>query len=40
MGEFKEGMKSGKGKFFYNNNRFYDGSFSKDVRNGEGTIVD
>ena len=40
IGQFKNGLKSGKGKFFYKNHRYYDGFFAADVRNGQGTIID
>ena len=40
MGQFKKGIKCGKGRFFYNNNRYYEGTFAEDVRNGEGAIID
>ena len=40
VGQFKNGLKSGRGKYFYNNHRYYEGMFAADVRNGEGVIVD
>jgi hypothetical protein len=40
VGEFKRGVKSGKGRFYYSNNRYYEGTFVGDVRNGDGVVVD
>jgi hypothetical protein len=40
IGEFVKGKKCGRGKFYYNNHRYYEGDFDNDMRHGEGIIVD
>ena len=38
IGNIKNGIKEGKGKFFYNNKDIYDGEFKNDVKEGKGKL--
>ena len=37
-GEFKNGIREGKGKFIYNNNNIYDGEWKNDIKEGKGIM--
>ena len=39
VGEWKDGLRHGKGKFTWNNGDTYDGSWVEDKRHGQGTYV-
>jgi len=38
-GEFKNGIKEGKGKFIYNNKEIYDGEWENDIKKGKGKFI-
>lgn len=39
IGEWKDDMRSGSGKYYYNNGDFYDGQWDNHVRHGVGTYI-